>query len=120
MRPFQYHSVVESRMDEKEGLEKGRQYVDRMRKRYWILSFLYHHRKESPFNLHAVTKALEETMHLSLRDQDIRCLIEELISRGLVIKTTPINSNSIHNMYQLSENGVDWWEKHGNALIKIM
>lgn len=70
-----------------------------------------------PSNLHAIAKAVEERMDLTVRDQDIKELIEDLISRNMIMRNATTNSNI---SYQISNYGIEWWEKHGEALLQIM
>ena len=109
--------MVERGRVEKELVENARRYSERIKKRYWILSFLYNHRTESPSNLYAISRAVEERMNLTVRDQDIRDLIEELIARRMIVRKTDANSNA---NYQISEFGSQWWQKHGEALNQIL
>lgn len=102
---------------EKGLVENARHYSERIKKRYWILSFLYNHRTGSPSNLHAISRAVEERMNLTVRDQDIRDMIEELISRRMIVRNTDADSNTD---YQISDFGIEWWQKHGEALKQIL
>ena len=88
-----------------------------MKKRYWVLRFLYNHRTESPSNLHIISRAVEERMNLTVRDQDIRDLIEELISRRMIVRVTNTDSSTD---YKISDFGIEWWEMHGEAMMQII
>jgi len=81
------------------------------------MSYLYLKRNDSHLNLHAVTKRIEEKIQVTLRDQDIRILLDELVLRGLVEKSAGNDSNVY---FQISTYGIGWWEKHGEALSNIM
>ena len=97
--------------------EGGRRNSDRMIKRYWILRALYYQRTESSSTLHAIAREIEEKMRLTVRDQDIKSLIDELISRGVIVRTELEGSN-YH--YQISEFGINWWERHGESLMQLL
>jgi len=112
-----FRTVVERGTAEKGVVESARRHSERMRKRYWILSFLYNHRTESPSSLHAISRAVEDRMNLTVRDQDVRDLIEELVLRRMIVRNTNADSNVD---YQISGFGIEWWERHGEALMQIL
>ena len=110
-------AVVDRETAERVVVENTRRHSERMRKRYWILSFLYNHRTETSSSLHAISRAVEERMDLTVRDQDIRDLIDELVSRRMIVRNMKADSNVD---YQISDFGIEWWEKHGEAMLQIM
>jgi len=109
--------VVERGTAESGVVESARRHSERMKKRYWVLRFLYNHRTESPSNLHIISRAVEERMNLTVRDQDIRDLIEELISRRMIVRVTNTDSSTD---YKISDFGIEWWEMHGEAMMQII
>jgi len=56
-------------------------------------------------------------MNLTVRDQDIRDLIEELISRRMIVRVTNTDSSTD---YKISDFGIEWWEMHGEAMMQII
>jgi hypothetical protein len=110
--------VAERGTVEKRVVESTRHYSERIKKRYWILSYLYYHQTDSPSNLHAISRAVEERMELTVRDQDIRDLIEELVLRRMVVRN--MSSADSTTEYRISYFGIKWWEEHGEALKQIL
>jgi len=90
---------------------------DRIRKRYWALSFLYYGRKGQPSSLYSISREIEERMGITIRDQTLRIIIDGLVSRGMVERKSSTDSES---EYRITEYGIEWWEKHGEALKQIM
>jgi DNA-binding PadR family transcriptional regulator len=98
------------------GIEGKGHRSDRIRKRYWALRFLYYRRKE-PSSLYSVSREIEERMGITVRDQNLRIIIDGLLSRGLVERKSSTDSEG---EYQITEYGIEWWERHGEALLQIM
>ena len=68
-------------------------------------------------NLHAITKATEEKMDITMRDQDMKELIDDLVSRNMINRRMLTESDVD---YSISDFGIEWWEKHGEALKQIL
>jgi len=89
---------------------------DRIRKRYWTLRFLYYRRKE-PSSLYSISREIEDRMGITVRDQNLRIIIDGLVSRGLIERKSSMDSEG---GYCITEYGIEWWEKHGEALKQIL
>ena len=83
-------------------------------RRWCLLRALRNHHiqnRDQPLFLHTITKTLQSTQYLNktLRDSDIKPILEDLVRKGLVEVKNPGSWES----YVITPVGLDWWNKHG-------
>jgi len=68
--------------------------------------------------LNTITKILEGTQYLNktLRNSDIKPILEDLVKKGMVEVKNPGSWES----YILTPKGLDWWNKHGRDTALVI
>lgn len=84
------------------------------KRRFFVLRVLRNHHIENrgqPLFLHTITKTLEGSQYLNktLRDSDIKPILEDLVKKKLV----EIRNPGTWEAYIMTPIGLDWWNKHG-------
>ena len=90
-------------------------------RRFFVLRVLRNHyigNKDQPMFLHTITKTLEGTQYINktLRDSDIKPILEDLVKKGLVEAKNPGSWES----YIMTTSGLDWWNKHGRDTALVI
>jgi len=91
------------------------------KRRFFVLRLLrnqYIGNRDEPLFLHTITGILEGRDYLgkTLRDQDIKPILEDLVKKGLVEVKNPGSWES----YIMTPSGLDWWNKHGRGIALVI
>ena len=97
------------------GISRGRITSDT--KRFFTLRFLYQQSQQDPerySNVHRITQQLQRDLDRSLRDDDIKAGLEQLLEMHYVVDVRIDDAKG----YRISERGVDFWKRTGKGLVE--
>lgn len=91
------------------------------KRRFFVLRVLRNHyieNRDQPLFLNTITKMLEGTQYLNktLRNSDIKPILEDMVKKGLVEVKNPGSWES----YVLTPNGLEWWNRHGKETASVI
>lgn len=94
----------------------GKRYSSRVSKKFWILRYLFF-QYDSQANLHAIAGEVGQKLGITVRDEDIRELLEELVVKGMV---EGIRVRESEMTYRMSKFGHDWWMLYASGVQRLL
>jgi len=94
----------------------GKRYSSRVSKKFWIMRYLFF-QYDSQANLHAIAKEVGQKLGITVRDEDIHELLDELVSKGMV---EGIRVRDSEMTYRMSKFGHDWWRLYASGVQQLL
>jgi len=94
----------------------GKRYSSRISKQFWVLRYLFF-LYDSQANLHAISKEVSQRLRITVRDEDIRELLDDLIAKGMV---EVVGAEKLETTYRMSKFGHDWWRLYASGVQQLL
>jgi len=99
-----------------ENKEATKEIARRAIRRFWVLKYMAERRDQPPIYVHRITKDVQRMMDVTLRDQDIKACIEDLV-RLQFVERMPVGDGVA---YKIREQGIDWWIENREKLSLLI